>query len=189
MMTAPGGIDAAIKEETHVMEIETHLPHRRIDAVASTVRNVKGRKIGFDFGEHESISVAEYEILKSRLPSVTFVDATDLIRELKVIKSEREIEMIRKATDIQNRAFEKFFQRVGKGMSEVDIVAEMHQCQFECGATKLGVAVPWTHPGYALFRRQYPERVMKDGDLQWIDGGAVYHGYSSDYDIVCLRRA
>ncbi len=101
-----------------------------------------------------------------------------------MIKSNRELEKIRVAIDIQNRAFSKFFNRISKGMSEVEITREMINAQFDAGSTEIGVAVPWTHPGYAFFRRQYPDRVMKDQDLQWIDGGAVYHGYSSDYDMI-----
>jgi len=58
------------------------------------------------------------------------------------------------------------------------------QCQAEAGATEVGIAMPWTHPGYTFFRAQYPDRLMEPGDFQWIDGGALYRGYCSDYDII-----
>lgn len=52
---------------------------------------MKTKKIGFDFGEHESVTVAEFEQIKAKLNDVEFIDATDLIKELKVMKSEQEI--------------------------------------------------------------------------------------------------
>ena len=58
------------------------------------------------------------------------------------------------------------------------------QCQAEAGATEVGIAMPWTHPGYTFFRAQFPDRLMVPGDFQWIDGGALYRGYCSDYDII-----
>ena len=185
MLTVGGGEDA-IKEETFVDDIISHYPHKRVDAVADALIERKAKKVGIDLGEYESITVNEFNILKERLKKhdMEIVDATDLIRRLKMIKSDRELEKIRVAIDIQNRAFSKFFNRISKGMSEVEITREMINAQFDAGSTEIGVAVPWTHPGYAFFRRQYPDRVMKDQDLQWIDGGAVYHGYSSDYDMI-----
>ena len=185
-MIAVGGEEQAIRQETYVDDIITHLPHKRIDAIIDRLIDMRVKKVGLDLAEYESITVKEYNILEERLNKhgIELVDATDIIRELKMVKSERELEKIRIATDIQNRAFSKFFSRISKNMSEVEIEKVMLECQFESGSTELGVAVPWTHPGYAFFRRQYPDRVMKDKDLQWIDGGAVYHGYSSDYDMI-----
>lgn len=185
-MVAVGGEEDAIKEETFIDDIITHYPHKRIDAIIDALIDKKAKKVGIDLGEYESITVNEFNILKDRLSKhdIELVDATNMLRNLKLIKSDRELEKIRVATDIQNRAFSKFFASISKGMSEVEITRAMFDAQFDAGSTEIGVAVPWTHPGYAFFRRQYPDRVMRDQDLQWIDGGAVYHGYSSDYDMI-----
>ncbi len=185
-MVTVGGIEDAIKEETYVENITTHYPHKRVDAIADTLIEGKAKRVGIDLGEYEGITINEFNILNERVKKhgIELIDATNLIRNLKMIKSDRELEKIRIAIDIQNRAFSKFFNRISKGMSEVEITREMINAQFDAGSTEIGVAVPWTHPGYAFFRRQYPDRVMKDEDLQWIDGGAVYHGYSSDYDMI-----
>jgi Xaa-Pro aminopeptidase len=99
-----------------------------------------------------------------------------------MIKSPRERECLRIAANIQNRAFKKFFSSIKKGMSELELTALMEQSQFECGSSESGNALVWTHPSYALFKREYPNRLMKEGDVQWVDGGAVYNGYHADYD-------
>lgn len=128
--------------------------------------------------------VPEFENLKKELPHAEFVDCAELMYRLRMIKSPAEVGYLRIAVEIQNNAFRKFVRRIGCGMSETELMFTLFQCQAEAGATEAGIAMPWTHPGYTFFRAQFPDRLMEPGDFQWIDGGALYRGYCSDYDII-----
>ena len=181
------GATKSYERETTIKNIITHHPTAdRAPALVKALEQTKlseNKTLGFDFGDYESISVTQYQYIQEKLKAVNAIrDATSLFQSARMIKSPREIECLRIASNIQNRAFQKFFCLIKKGMSEIEITALMEKCQFECGSTESGNALVWTHPSYALFKREYPNRLMKEQDVQWIDGGAVYNGYHADYD-------
>jgi Xaa-Pro dipeptidase len=66
--------------------------------------------------------------LQRLLPSATFVSATDLLRPLRVVKSEAEIDVMRRAGAITEAAFADVLTRLEHGMTELDVVTEVdHQ--------------------------------------------------------------
>lgn len=147
---------------------------------------ISSGRIGLDFDAYGSIKVSEFQNLREELGAAELVDATDLLYRLRMIKSAAEISYLRTAVEIQNNAFRKFVRRIGRGISETELMFTMFECQAEAGATEVGIAMPWTHPGYTFFRSQYPDRLMVPGDFQWFDGGAFHRGYCSDYDIMLV---
>ncbi|MEO9320430.1 MAG: M24 family metallopeptidase [Nitrososphaera sp.] len=185
------GALVSYEKETTISRIYTHHPTKdRVPSLVDALRSEHlisdssdGKRIGLDFGDYESMLVPQYQNLAKLLAgSARVTDATDLFQRTRILRSNREIESLRIASDIQNRAFAMFFRNVQKGMNELELTALMERCQYDCGSTESGNALVWTHPSYALFKRQYPDRLMKDGDVQWVDGGAVYNGYHADYD-------
>lgn len=177
------------RQETHVEDMRCVMPAleenrpKAIKSVLSGLKLTKGR-IGIDLGAYGGIVVPEFENLKKELPHAEFVDCADLMYRLRMIKTAAEVGYLRIAVEIQNNAFRKFIRRIGCRMSETELMFTLFQCQAEAGATEAGIAMPWTHPGYTFFRAQFPDRLMEPGDFQWLDGGAVYRGYCSDYDII-----
>jgi len=185
------GVDIArdtYANETHIEDIRTYVPPitNRVEAIVQALKSngtARGR-VGVDLGCHEGITVPEFEALRQASPGVEWVDATDAFERLRMVKTADEIAVLRTAVEIQNWAFQKFIRRIEPGLSETDLMWAMFQCQGEAGATEVGIAMPWTHPGYTFFRQQYPDRQMDEGDFQWFDGGAIYHGYTSDFDVI-----
>ena len=159
----------------------------RTKIIAEGLNSISGKlnpRVGIDLGCAEGITVPQWEDLRSAAPSVDWIDVTEDYYHLRMIKSEREINALRMAVDIQNRSFEKFLTRIRTGMSEQELMWVMTACHGECGATELGVAVPLTHPGNMYLRKQSPKRTMGPGDFQWFDAGAIFHGYTSDYTVL-----
>jgi len=177
--------------ETHVADIRPVLPpvdETRPQAIAGALTELglaEGR-VGIDLGAFGSITVPEYDRLRELLPAVQFEDAAELFYRLRMVKTPAEVSCLRTAVEIQNHAFRKFVRRIGRGISETELMFTMFECQAEAGATEVGIAMPWTHPGYTFFRAQYPDRLMEPGDFQWFDAGAIYHGYNSDYDVMLV---
>ncbi|MEQ8660258.1 MAG: aminopeptidase P family N-terminal domain-containing protein, partial [Gammaproteobacteria bacterium] len=153
-------------------DLEVNRP-KAIKDVLAGLKLTKGT-IGIDFGAYGSIVVPEYENLKKALPHATFTDCAETMYRLRMVKSATEISYLRMAVEIQNNAFRKFVRRIGCGISETELMFTLMQCQAEAGATEVGIAMPWTHPGYTFFRAQFPDRLMVPGDFQWVDGGALY---------------
>ncbi len=174
---------------THVTDIRTVSPPvgenhpQAIKAVLAGL-GLQRSRVGIDLGAFGTITIPEFAALRSELPQVEFIDVAELCYRLRMVKTPAEVSCLKVAVEIQNRAFQKFVQRIGRGMSETELMFTMFQCQAEAGATEVGIAMPWTHPGYTFFRAQYLDRLMECGDFQWFDAGAIYHGYTSDYDIL-----
>lgn len=63
--------------------------------------------------------------LHALLPEATFVSATDILRQMRVIKSEEEIDVMRQAGAITEAAFTAVCQQLKHGMTELEVVSEV----------------------------------------------------------------
>jgi Xaa-Pro aminopeptidase len=105
--------------------------------------------------------------LKELLGNVEFVDGTDLVDEIKSIKSPEEIDLIRRAGAMQDEIFERTRAHVKPGMKEFEVSAYSHYVgqllgsptgYFLCGAAPVGKPVP-----YRLINQQ--ARRIREGDV------------------------
>lgn len=63
--------------------------------------------------------------LQQLLPGVTFVSGTGLLRELRVIKDQDEIDLLRRAGEITEKAFAATVAQLKIGMTELDVESEV----------------------------------------------------------------
>ncbi|TLS36150.1 M24 family metallopeptidase [Pseudalkalibacillus caeni] len=84
------------------------------------------RTIGVEMGAYYFTALA-YERLKQGLPNAKWKDATLLINHVRIIKSPQEIEYIRKAAKIVEKAMKKGIEAIAEGVRECDVVAEIYQ--------------------------------------------------------------
>jgi Xaa-Pro aminopeptidase len=70
------------------------------------------------------LSVGNYDVLRSGLPAVEFVDADDLIDRVRMIKSPLEIQQIREHWDVTKAAMDRFAQIVEPGKTQRELAAE-----------------------------------------------------------------
>jgi len=100
----------------HVCFPDTEDP---IDAVARaiTARGWAAARIGVETDSHY-LTVQSYEALRRALPHATLVDFAAVLRELRLRKSPREIEYLRRAAGIADRAMREAIDAVGEGVSE-----------------------------------------------------------------------
>ena len=90
-------------------------------------------KAGFFF------TVREFEALQSALPAATFVDCSHVVEEARMVKSEAEVEMIRRAAHIVDAALLAGIDAVGPGVSEDEIAGALHKVWCESGAEYTGL--------------------------------------------------
>ncbi|MHB8132441.1 MAG: hypothetical protein ACYDEX_26100, partial [Mobilitalea sp.] len=87
------------------------------------IKDSKAKKLGIvGFG---TVSAAFYQHLKDNLNEVEIVNATDLVDEIKAIKSETEIRFIRKAVHIHDVAMSAVPTILRPGRNENEIRAEL----------------------------------------------------------------
>jgi len=117
--------------------------------------------------------------LSDRLPGLLFVDATSHLSRIRMVKSPQEVDWMRMACAITDKALETGFEEMRTGMTESDlagiITAEIRASGG--GAGYAGVlfgeraALPHGRPG---------GKVLEPGDCVLVDMGTKIHGYSSD---------
>jgi Xaa-Pro aminopeptidase len=115
-----------------------------------------------------------------------FISATDLVRQLRVVKSEEEIAIMRRAGEITEAAFADVLKSLKYGMTELDIVSEVdyqlrrHGSLGPSFTTSMYNSGP-NHPLMFGDRLNTWKRVLTPPVSLLFDFGAVHEGYCYDY--------
>ena len=150
-----------------------------LPAVAELVSSRRLRRIGF---ERAHVSYDAFECLRANLPLNSSLEPmAGWLEAHRMLKSESEIEAIRRSVATNSKAFEAAARRVRPGMRELDLAAEIDHQMRRLGAEKPSFetivatgersALPHAHPGGAVFRTGQP--IL-------IDMGTFRDGYASD---------
>lgn len=81
-----------------------------------------------------SLPHAEYTRLTGMLPQSTFVEATPMVDEMRLIKSAEEIGMLEKAGAIARKTIEALVQSAKPGVKECEVYADMVRAQIANGS-------------------------------------------------------
>ena len=96
-------------------------------------------------------------------------------------KEDWELELMRKAQAITDKAFTEVIGRIKVGMTELELQAELIYCLYKNGATGLAFdPIVVSGPNTSLPHGVAGERKIQEGDFITMDYGASYMGYCSD---------
>src|SRR5262249_48633235 len=87
------------------------------------------------------ITIAEFERLQQLLPRAKFNDGSMIIETIRVIKSEREIDYIRRAAQIAGEGMAAGIAQIQEGGNENEIAAEMQRTVTRLGSEYPGLPV------------------------------------------------
>lgn len=113
-----------------------------------------------------TMSAAFYEHLKKSLPEMNFVEATDLVDQIKAIKSDEEISLIRRTAALQDEAIEFAKKVIQPGKRDFEIIAAIIQKVTELGSEEqlvIGGSGPIGRP-VPMQKRHFQNRMVKEGD-------------------------
>lgn len=124
------------------------------------------------------------KLLKERYPRVQVRDCSELIWDLRTIKSPAEIEVIRKAARIAVKGYTEMMKTTRVGMHEYELAALFkYFCEKE-GAQDLSyyviISSGENHPYVHYYKH---DRVLKDGDFIVVDCGPEIGYYTVDISI------
>ena len=139
-----------------------------------------------DFGittlgfEENYLNVAEYFMYEKNV-NAKLVPFTKEINGFRAVKEEWELEVMRKAQAITDKAFAEVCPRIKAGMTELELQAELIYCLYKNGATGLAFdPIVVAGPNSSLPHGVASERVIQEGDFVTMDFGALYNGYCAD---------
>lgn len=131
--------------------------------------------------EKDFMLVRDYEFLSAAFPKTELVHVSPLVDRLRAIKSEDEIDKIRKSADIADRAMEAALKAVRPGITEIDVAAEAEYLMRKSGSEKTAFSTfVASGPRTLLAHPVATARVIHAGEPVVIDLGATWAGYTSD---------
>jgi Xaa-Pro dipeptidase len=188
------GIGASAMATTWVTDIRTWPAPRPTDdglaLLVDTLAELTGgvdstpTRIGLPMGHetHVRMPLADLDLLRVRISPASFVDATDVVRGLRMVKSDREIAKVAHICDVVSGAFEGIGNLLSVGMTEREAFRAFRIDLLERGADDVPYLVGATGPGFDDIIKQPSDRMIEAGDLLMFDTGSVFDGYSSDFD-------
>ncbi|MCY3934891.1 MAG: M24 family metallopeptidase [Chloroflexi bacterium] len=159
------------------------------DDPAALVRDVLD---GFSLPERPRVALSHKTegrtiiALQRLLPEARFLSATDLLFRQRVIKSEAEIEMLRRAGSLTERAFTETVNKLQHGMREIEVVMELEYQLRQRGGfgpsftTSLYCAGP-TRQTFFRDRRVSWELTLAPPVALLFDFGVILDGFCYDY--------
>jgi Xaa-Pro aminopeptidase len=129
--------------------------------------------------ESQHLTYAAYEVLRDG--GLELVPRSGLVEHLRVVKDEEELEKIRRAAEITNRAYEKFAEEKFVGRSEKELAWRMTSLLHELGAED--VSFETIVAGGATGAQPHADptdRPIEPNTTVVVDAGGVLDGYCSD---------
>jgi len=149
--------------------------------VADRVREAGAERGRVGVAGSATLSYAVMTELRERLPQATFVAADDAVMAVRAVKSPPEIEAMRRAARISGRMHEAAIAAIAPGVTERAVMAAAHCAGFAAGADALAFdSAVASGPRAGLKHCAPTDRAMRDGDLVFLDMGAVSDGYCAD---------
>jgi Xaa-Pro aminopeptidase len=129
--------------------------------------------------EADSVSVSGLEAL--RRGRARLLPSQGLVERLRALKDERELETIRRAAAVTDRAFERLAEEPFVGRSERDLAWRLRELFHELGADgEAFEPIVVSGPNGALPHAVPSERPIARGELVTIDAAARVDGYCAD---------
>jgi Xaa-Pro aminopeptidase len=155
------------------------------EMVASLFRELglEHASVGAEFGREQRLGMplADFLRLQDALPDVQWVDAADVFWQLRMIKSQSEIECMRKSCSATMHAFSTVFPKLGPGFTREQVVHMLQSAICDDGADFGFTLATWDRETNEAMGSLPSGEPIEKGDMVWIDLGAVYHGYWSDF--------
>ena len=130
--------------------------------------------------EDEYLTVAEYKGYEEKLKA-QLVPFHSKISSFRAVKESYELERMRQAQRITDRAFEEVCKRIRVGMTEKELAAELVYCLLKNGGEGLSFEpIVVSGPNTSLPHGVPTDRKLENGDFITMDFGVIYQGYCSD---------
>lgn len=153
---------------------------------------VKGILDGFNLPAKPRVAISDQTHgesivhIQALLPDAVFVAGTDLLRTMRVIKTEDDIAMMKQAGEITVAAFEAVLKNLKHGMTELQVVEEVnyqlraHGSLGQSFVTSLYNSGP-NHPLIFGDRMTTWKRILNPPVSVLFDFGAIYEGWCYDF--------
>lgn len=145
--------------------------------VAKQVNDLGIKRLGF---EQQHVNYGDYSKI-SELMDSELVPTRDFVEDLRMIKSEAELELLKTASKITDEAYLNILNKIQPGMTELEVAEKLETYIKNNGGTTTGFS-PIVASGIrsSLPHGRASDKVIEKGEMITIDFGANYKGYWAD---------
>lgn len=131
--------------------------------------------------EKSELPYGRSEKLQELFPSVTFADAEERLQELRMIKDEHELGILREAAQLADFGVEVGAGAIAEGKTEMEVLAEVEYELKKKGISEMAFSTMVLTGANAARPHGNPgTRKVQSGDFVLFDLGVVVDGYCSD---------
>tara|TARA_B100001142_G_scaffold189180_1_gene188339 strand:- start:1044 stop:2195 length:1152 start_codon:yes stop_codon:yes gene_type:complete len=153
--------------------------------------SLKGKKIGIEYEAYGMTGRNALRLNKSLENYCEVEDRSELINQLRVIKSDEEIIYVKKAAELADRALDEAWKYTKAGASEAKILAEMQRTVLEGGGDyPANEYIIGSGHNALLCRYQSEKRILSNQDqlsIEW--AGAYKHYHSAMFRTIPIGKA
>ena len=143
-------------------------------------------RIGID-----ELSYAQVEAFAELAPGVRLADGDAPMQQARLVKDPDELTVMREACAIAEAVTETAIAAVRPGVREYEVAGEAMRTLYRLGGEMAHLATPFVASGENMSppQRFSSDKLIRDGDLVFIDIGAMSNGYYADIGraVVCGR--
>ena len=142
--------------------------------------NLKGKNLGIEYEAYGLTGRNTLRLNKSLENYCKIEDKSNLITNLRVVKSAEEIFYVRKAAELADKALEEVWKHAKVGASESTILAKMNSIIFEGGGDyPANEFIIGSGKNALLCRYQSEKQILKNPDQLTIEWAGTYKHYHS----------
>ena len=142
--------------------------------------NLKGKKIGIEYEAYGLTGRNALRLNKSLENYCSIEDTSELVTKLRVIKSNEEIDYVKKAANLADKALIEVWKHANAGVSESNILAEMNKVIFEGGGDyPANEFIIGSGKNALLCRYQAEKQILNSQDQLTIEWAGTYRHYHS----------
>lgn len=168
--------EQATKQAEHFDVIE----HKALihEELKNQLNELNIKRLGF---EKNQVTFATYELYTKTFDTVELVPVGDMIENLRIYKTPQELEIMKQAAEIADKAYDHIQTFIKPGVKEIDVSNELEFFMRKQGATSSSFDII-VASGYrsALPHGVASDKIIQEGELVTLDYGALYQGYCSD---------
>jgi Xaa-Pro aminopeptidase len=147
------------------------------EEVALKVKELGIKRLGF---EKDFMTFSSHGVYESAVDA-ELTPVAGLIENLRLIKTDSEIKILKEAADIADAAFKHIIDYIKPGLTELQVSNELEFFMRKCGATSSSFdTIVASGTRSALPHGVATDKVIEKGDIITLDYGAYHKGYVSD---------
>jgi len=154
--------------------------HRAEEFIPQIVRSIAGRESRVGLVGDNLLPVSMFEVIRKALPKASFTSVTQLLIDLRQIKTPAEVALLERAADVNDAVLEGVIAKIRPGMTEIQVagVAEAIARDMNAG---LGSATLVLSGMNTIYPAWWPtERKIERGDFVMLDFNPCVGNYAND---------